>query len=78
MGLYLTDWLCMVVALALVIIVMLQSSKDDIKDAFSGEKSELFKNQKARGAELFLQRLTAVLAIGFVVLVVISCAIDRF
>ena len=60
------------VAILLIIIVMLQSSKDDINDAFNGSKSELFKNQKTRGIELFMQRTTAVLAVLFIALVIVS------
>ncbi len=66
------DYFILIVAIFLIVIVMMQSSKDDINDAFTGGKSELFKNQKARGAELFLQRATACLAILFFVLVVVS------
>jgi preprotein translocase subunit SecG len=52
--------------------VLLQTSQDDIKDAFSGEKSELFKNRKSRGLELFLVRSSAVLSVILVVLVIVS------
>ena len=69
------DILVAIVAILLLIIVMLQGSKDDINDAFNGSKSELFKNQKTRGPELFLQRTTAVLAILFIALVVTSVAL---
>ncbi len=50
----------------------MQESKDNINDAFSGQKTELFKNQKARGVELFFQRATAILAIAFIVLIIVS------
>lgn len=53
----------LIVSILLIAIVMMQNSKDDINDAFNGSKSELFKNQKTRGIELFLQRGTAVLGI---------------
>lgn len=64
-----------IVAILLIIIVMLQGSKDDINDAFNGSKSELFKNQKTRGVELFMQRATAVLALLFIALVITSVAL---
>ena len=64
-----------IVAILLIIIVMLQGSKDDINDAFNGSKSELFKNQKTRGIELIMQRGTAVLAVLFVILVITSVAL---
>ena len=72
---FIIDIFVAIVAVLLIIIVMLQASKDDINDAFNGSKSELFKNQKTRGIEMFMQRATAVLAITFVVLVVVSVAI---
>ena len=52
------DIVLLVVALFLITLVVLQSSKDSIDNAFSGEKSELFNNQKQRGAELLLSRAT--------------------
>lgn len=72
---FIIDIFVAIVAVLLIIIVMMQGSKDDINDAFNGSKSELFKNQKTRGIELFLQRATAVLAVLFIVLVVVSVAI---
>lgn len=75
MGKFIIDIFVFIVAILLIIIVMLQGSKDDINDAFNGSKSELFKNQKTRGIELFMQRGTAVLAIVFVALVITSIAL---
>lgn len=75
MGQFVIDIFVFIVAILLIIIVMLQSSKDDINDAFNGSKSDLFKNQKTRGAELFMQRGTAVLAIVFIALVITSVAL---
>ena len=72
MGQFVIDIFVFIVAILLIIIVMLQSSKDDINDAFNGSKSELTKNQKTRGIELFMQRSTAVLAIIFIALVITS------
>ncbi|PKK99361.1 MAG: preprotein translocase subunit SecG [Tenericutes bacterium HGW-Tenericutes-2] len=66
------DYLIIIVAILLVITVLLQHSQDNIQDAFSGEKSELFKNKKTRGLELFLVRSSAVLALLLIVLVVTS------
>ncbi|MBU1142102.1 MAG: preprotein translocase subunit SecG [Firmicutes bacterium] len=66
------DYLIIIVAILLVVTVLLQHSQDNIQDAFSGEKSELFKNRKTRGLELFLVRSSAVLALLLVVLVVFS------
>ncbi len=75
MGQFVIDIFVFIVAILLIIIVMLQGSKDDINDAFNGSKSDLFKNQKTRGVELFMQRGTAVLAIVFIALVITSVAL---
>ncbi len=69
------DYFILIVAILLIVIVMLQNSKDDINDAFNGGKSELFKNQKTRGLELFFQRGTIILGVVFFVLVVVAGAI---
>ena len=69
---FIIDIFVAIFAILLIVIVMLQSSKDDINDAFNGSKSELFKEQKVRGVELFMQRATAALAIIFVALVIVS------
>lgn len=53
------DIVLLVVSLFLITLVILQSSKDSIDNAFSGEKSELFNNTKQRGIELLLSRITA-------------------
>jgi len=66
------DILVIIVTVLLIGTVLLQTSHDDIKDAFSGEKSELFKNRKSRGLELFLVRSSAVLSVILVVLVIVS------
>lgn len=66
------DWLTLVIGILLTIVVLLQQSGDDIKDAFSGEKSELFKNRKVRGFDLFMLRATTVLSVLFVAFLVIA------
>ncbi len=71
------DYLVLVVALLLVGVIMMQESKDNIQDAFSGEKSDLFKNQKQRGIEKVLTIATGVIAVLFVVLVVIATTVSR-
>ena len=72
---FIVDIFVALVAILLIAVVVLQSSKDDINDAFNGSKSELFKDQKARGIELFMQRTTAVLAVMFVALVIVSVVV---
>ncbi|MDE7161574.1 MAG: preprotein translocase subunit SecG [Anaeroplasmataceae bacterium] len=69
------DYIIIVLSLALIAVVMMQDSKDDINDAFNGSKSELFKNQKTRGVELVLQRTTVVLAVLFIAAVITSVAL---
>jgi len=69
---FVIDIFVLIFAILLIIIVMLQDSKDDINDAFNGSKSDLFKNQKTRGVELFMQRTTFALAVIFMALVITS------
>jgi len=59
------DFLLFFIAIFLIILVMVQESKDDVKNTFTGEKSDLFKNQKQRGAELVLARISLVTAVAF-------------
>ena len=72
---FIIDIFVVLVEILLINIVMLQGSKDDINDAFNGSKSDLFKNQKTRGIELFMQRTTAGLAVLFVTLVIVAVII---
>lgn len=69
------DVFLLIVAILMIVVVLLQGSKDDINDAFSGNKSELFKNQKSRGFEAVLQKATWVVGILFIVLAIITRAI---
>lgn len=64
------DIVLLVVSLLLITLVVLQSSKDSIDSAFSGEKSELFNNQKQRGFELLLSRLTMATSALFIALAI--------
>ena len=66
------DYIILIVALFLIAIVLMQNAQDDIQDAFSGAKSELFKSQKARGFERVLNISVLVLSIIFVVSTIIS------
>ena len=69
------DWFILVISLFLIVIVMMQNSKDDINDAFSGSKTDLFKNQNTSGIDLVLERATLVLAVAFFVLIIIAACI---
>jgi preprotein translocase subunit SecG len=65
-------WVLFAISLLLITLVMVQESKDDVKNTFSGEKSDLFKNQKQRGSELFMSRMTAGVSIVFAVFAVLA------
>ena len=71
------DYIVLVVALLLIVLVMMQESKDNIQDAFSGEKSDLFKNQKQRGIEKVMSIVTAVVATVFIILTFVATVIPR-
>ena len=58
----------MIVSVILIILVALQSSKQGLSDSLSGGNSELFKNQKERGAEAYVVRATYICSIVFLVL----------
>ena len=72
------EWydILLLVALALVsvlmiLLVVVQPSKEDAARAFSGEKSELFANQKQRGLEKVINTTTAVLSGLFICLAIL-------
>ncbi|MCF7933014.1 MAG: preprotein translocase subunit SecG [Acholeplasmataceae bacterium] len=71
------DFIAIISGVLLITAVLLQSSQDDIKDAFSGEKSELFKNKKTRGFELVLVRATLIFAVLLVASVLLSNNLPR-
>lgn len=59
----------LIVSILLIAIVLLQSNKaSDASQIISGGNTDLFQNQKERGSELFISRLTAVLGVLFFVL----------
>jgi preprotein translocase subunit SecG len=61
--------LLVIVSIALVIVVLLQSGKSaGLSGAISGGAEQLFGKQKARGLDLVLHRITIVLAVLFFVL----------
>ncbi len=65
-------WLLFFISLLLITLVMVQESKDDVRNTFSGEKSDLFKNQKQRGSELIMTRVTLGVTLAFVVVSVLA------
>ena len=69
------DFILLITALMLITLVVLQSSKDSAANAFSGEKSELFNNQKQRGFELIMNRITLGVSVLFITLSVLAIAL---
>ncbi len=74
---YFLDYILLAIAVLLIVIIVLQSPKDDVNSAFSGEKSELFANQKQRGMEKIISITTTVLSIGFFVVAFLIAILDR-
>lgn len=68
--------LLIIVALALIVVVLLQSGKSaGLSGAISGGVEQLFGKQKARGMDLILHRTTIVLSVLFIGL---ALAITKF
>lgn len=74
---YFLDYILLVISILLIVIIVLQSPKDDARSAFSGEKSELFANQKQRGMEKVISIATAVLSIAFFVIAFLIAILER-
>ena len=59
----------LIISILLIAIVLLQSNKaPDASQIITGGNSELFSNQKERGAELLISRITFVLGMAFFIL----------
>ena len=59
----------LIVSVLLIALVLLQSNKaSDAGQIISGGNADLFQNQKERGSELLISRITLVLGIAFFVL----------
>ncbi len=67
------DWLLFIVSCFLILIIILQESKEDASSAFSGEKSALFTDRKKIGIEVWISRVTTILSILLFVLSIV-CA----
>ena len=64
----------LVVSVILIVVVLLQSNKaSDASQIISGGNDILFQNQKERGLELIITRLTVILGIAFFVISFILC-----
>lgn len=58
--------LLIIVSIALIIVCLLQTGKTDgIVNALTGQSSNLFAQQKERGVDLVLTRITVGLGIAF-------------
>lgn len=63
--------LLIIVAIALIAVVLLQSGKSaGLSGAISGGAEQLFGKQKARGMDLILHRVTIVLGVLFFILTI--------
>lgn len=71
------DWILLVVSIIMILLVVLQNSKEDGSRAFSGEKSDLFQNTKPRGVERIINQTTTILSIVFFVLCMLTSFLPR-
>lgn len=62
------DIIFMIISIILIALVALQNPKQELSDSLSGGNSELFKNQKERGAEAVIVRLTYIFSTIFLIL----------
>ena len=61
-----------VIAIVLVILCLLQSGKsDDTVNALTGQSSNLFAEQKERGIDLVMSRMTMILGVAFFVIAIL-------
>lgn len=64
--------LLIIVSIALIIVCLLQTGKTDgIVNALTGQSSYLFAQQKERGVDLVLTRITVGLGIAFFVIAIL-------
>ena len=64
--------LLIIVSIALIIVCLLQTGKTDgIVNALPGQSSNLFAQQKERGVDLVLTRITVGLGIAFFVIAIL-------
>ncbi len=63
------ETILVVISVLIIVLVLLQSNKAQAGgQIISGGNAELFQNQKERGAELLISRVTLVLGIVFFVI----------
>ena len=71
------DWLLFIVSCFLILIIILQESKEDAASAFSGEKSALFTDRKKIGIEVWISRIRTILSILLFVLSMVCAFMSR-
>ena len=65
----LMETILLIISVLLIVLVLLQSNKaSNGSQIISGGKTDLFSNQKERGSELLISRVTLVLGIAFFVI----------
>ena len=64
-----------IASLLMIVIVLLQDTKQDSSRALTGEKSGLFANQKARGFELIMTWITLGISVLFIVFAILKVAL---
>lgn len=63
--------LLVLISIALIVLCLLQSGKSDgVVNALTGQSSTLFQQQKERGMELIISRVTLGLGIAFFVIAI--------
>ena len=63
----------LVISILLIVIVLLQSGKaESAAQILSGNSTDLFKNRKERGSELFITRITMLLGAAFFIICLVS------
>ena len=71
------DWIILIISVSIIAFSAVMQSNDDAVDAFRGSSSDLFKNKKMQGSELFLNRGMVLLFVALVVFVLVSNNIER-
>jgi len=72
------DWIIFFVSLLMIATSALQTSKDDVMDAFTGGSSDLFRNKKVQGPDVIFNRAFVIFSILYFAMVIWSNSLDRF
>ena len=72
------DWIIFFASILMITISALQSSKDDVMSAFTGNNSELFRNKKVQGPDVIFNRAMFIISILFFAMIIWSNNMDRF